>query len=332
MSKVEIIAEAGVNHNGSLKLALQLVDSAANAGADIIKFQTFRAENVATAIARKADYQKKTTSKQENQLQMLQRLELSPEAYRVIADRCREQGVAFLSTPFDFGSIELLYDLNMPFWKIPSGEITNLPYLRRIGKTGKQVLLSTGMSTLDEVGAALDILRASGAGEITLLHCTTEYPAPFDEVNLRAMQTLRDTFGLPVGYSDHTAGFEVAIAAIAMGAIVIEKHITLDRNMEGPDHKASLEPHELAEMVKSIRNVEKALGDGIKRPSLSEEKNINIVRKSIVAKCDISQGSLLTENNITTKRPGTGISPMQWDAVIGSVAKRDFKEAELIVL
>ena len=326
---VYIIAEAGVNHNGSFETACKLVDAAKAAGADCIKFQTFKSENLVSHNAKKADYQKNTTG-DGSQLEMLKKLELSYDEFMSLKKYCDKVGICFLSTPFDLESIDFLNSVDMLFWKIPSGEITNLPYLLKVAKTGKEVILSTGMSNLDEVGAALDVLKENGAGTITLLHCTTEYPAPFIDVNLRAMQTMRDKFGLDVGYSDHTPGIEIPVAAVAMGATVIEKHFTLNRNMEGPDHKASLEPDELAAMVKAIRNVEMAIGTGEKVPSVSEKKNMPIARKSIIASKKKKKGEKLTKANLTTKRPGNGISPMKWNDVVGTYAIRDFEEDELI--
>lgn len=325
-----IIAEAGVNHNGSLELAKQLVDKAVWAGADCVKFQTFRSENLVSRSAQKAEYQKKTTGSGESQLEMIRKLELSRQDFIELKEYCRQKGIMFLSTPFDLDSIEFLASIGMKTWKIPSGELTNYPYLKAIGRRKESVIMSTGMCTMDEVREAVAVLNRSGTTDITLLHCTTEYPAPYDSVNLRAMQTLQKEFGCRVGYSDHTGGTEVPVAAVAMGACVIEKHFTLDRNMEGPDHKASLEPEELRQMVRSIRNVETALGDGIKRPSEVEMKNMAVARKSIVAARDIKKGELLTEENVTTKRPGNGISPMLWDTVIGTKAVRDFAADELI--
>lgn len=329
-SRTLIIAEAGVNHNGSLELAKQLVDKAVWAGADCVKFQTFRSENLVSRSAQKAEYQKKTTGSGESQLEMIRKLELSRQDFIELKEYCRQQGIMFLSTPFDLESIQFLASIGMKTWKIPSGELTNYPYLRAIGRRKESVIMSTGMCTMDEVREAVAVLNRFGTTDITLLHCTTEYPAPYDSVNLRAMQTLQKEFGCRAGYSDHTGGIEVSVAAVAMGACVIEKHFTLDQNMEGPDHKASLEPEELRQMVRSIRNVETALGDGIKRPSEVEMKNMAVARKSIVAARDIKKGELLTEENVTTKRPGSGISPMLWDTVIGTKAVRDFREDELI--
>jgi len=329
MMSVYIIAEAGVNHNGSFKLACDLVDEAKKAGVDCIKFQTFKSENLVSKNAAKADYQKETTG-EGSQIDMLKKLELSYDEFLELKDYCEEVGICFLSTPFDFDSIRFLESLDMPFWKIPSGEITNYPYLVTLAKTKKPVILSTGMCEMSEIEAAIKVLRDNGTGDIKLLHCNTEYPTPFEDVNLNAMQTMRDAFDLEVGYSDHTKGIEVPVAAVALGAAVIEKHFTLDKNMEGPDHKASLDPKELALMVQGIRNIEKAMGTGVKIPSPSEKKNIAVARKSIVAARDIKKGEVLTDDNITVKRPGSGISPMRWDEVTGRAAIRDFKEDELI--
>ena len=329
---VLIIAEAGVNHNGNLDLALKMVDEAKRAGADIVKFQTAIPEKVISKYADKAEYQKKTTGNEESQLEMCKRIHLKLSDYDIIKKYCEEVGIEFLSTPFDLESIDYLEKLGMRLWKIPSGEITNLPYLIKIAKTGRPVIMSTGMAELNEVEEAVNVLKENGAGEITLLHCTTEYPAPFESVNLRAMNTLREKFGTEVGYSDHTVGFEAAVAAAVLGASVIEKHFTLNHNMEGPDHKASLEPEEFEVMVNNIRLIEKALGDGVKQPAEAEKKNIAIARKSIVAARDIKKGEVLTEDNITVKRPGSGISPMKWFEVLGTEAVRDFGEDELIEL
>lgn len=329
---VLIIAEAGVNHNGNLDLALKMVDEAKRAGADIVKFQTAIPEKVISKYADKAEYQKKTTGNEESQLEMCKRIHLKLSDYDIIKKYCEEVGIEFLSTPFDLESIDYLEKLDIRLWKIPSGEITNLPYLIKIAKTGKPVIMSTGMSELNEVEEAVNVLKENGAGEITLLHCTTEYPAPFESVNLRAMNTLREKFETEVGYSDHTVGFEAAVAAAVLGASVIEKHFTLNHNMEGPDHKASLEPEEFEVMVNNIRLIEKALGDGVKQPAEAEKKNIAIARKSIVAAKDIKKGEVLTEDNITVKRPGNGISPMRWFEVLGTEAVRDFGEDELIEL
>ncbi|MCR5651318.1 MAG: N-acetylneuraminate synthase [Lachnospiraceae bacterium] len=330
MSNVFIIAEAGVNHNGSFEFAKKLVDKAAEAGADCVKFQTFDPNNLVTKNADKADYQKETTGKNESQLEMLKKLTLDKDEFVELKDYCKKRGIIFLSTPFDVDSVVFLEILGCDRWKIPSGEITNYPYLVKIAKTGKPVIMSTGMSNIEEIRQAMDVLKQNGSGEISLLHCNTQYPTPYEDVNLRAMLTLKEEFGVTVGYSDHTPGIEVPIAAVAMGAQVIEKHFTLDRNMEGPDHKASLEPDELKAMVTSIRNIEKALGSSEKRVSESERGNIAIARKSIVARTTIKKGDILTEENITTKRPGTGISPMLWERVIGTTAVRDFEQDELI--
>lgn len=326
---VYIIAEAGVNHNGSFELACKLVDAAKAAGVDCIKFQTFKSKNLVSHTAQKAEYQKVTTG-DSSQQDMLKKLELSYDEFIALKEYCDKVGITFLSTPFDFDSIDFLNSIDMPFWKIPSGEVTNLPYLLALAKTGKPVVMSTGMCEMTEIEAAINALKDNGTKEIKLLHCNTEYPTPYEDVNLKAMQTMRDAFGLEVGYSDHTKGIEVPVAAVALGATVIEKHFTLDRNMEGPDHKASLEPDELAAMVSSIRYIEKALGSGDKTPSPSEQKNITVARKSIVAKKDIKAGDELTVENITVKRPGTGISPMKWFDVLGTKAIRDFAEDELI--
>ena len=327
---VLIIAEAGVNHNGSLALAKELACKAKEAGADYVKYQTFNPSNMVSKFAEKAEYQKKNTGNNQSQLQMLNDLMLSYEEFVELRDYCCEIGIGFLSTAFDLESIEFLTGLGCDIWKIPSGEITNYPYLVEIAKKHQPIILSTGMSDEAEISQAVNVLKGNGAGEITLLHCTTEYPSPYEDVNLKAMCTLRDRFNLKVGYSDHTKGIEVPIAAVAMGAEIIEKHFTLDRNMEGPDHKASLEPDELKRMVDCIRNIESALGTGIKQPAESEKKNISIARKSIVACTSIKKGEILSGKNITTKRPGSGISPMKWNEVIGTCAVRDFEEDELI--
>lgn len=328
--KIFIIAEAGVNHNGSLEAAKKLVDAAAAAGADAVKFQTFHAEKLVCKKAVKAQYQIEATDKEESQLEMLKKLELTEDMHKQLMDYCEEKGILFLSTPFDVDSLHFLLQCGMEIIKVPSGEITNYPYLKEVGKTGKRVILSTGMSTLDEVKAAIEVLRDNGSKEIDVLHCNTEYPTPFEDVNLRAMLTLKEELGVPAGYSDHTLGIEVPIAAAALGAVIIEKHFTLDRNMEGPDHRASLEPGELEQMVKALRHVEEALGNGEKKPSPSEEKNIAVARKSIVAAKDIKMGEVFTEENLTAKRPGNGINPMRWEEVLGKKAIRDFAEDELI--
>ena len=334
MSKVFIIAEAGVNHNGSLELAKKLIDVAVEAGTDAVKFQTFKADKLVSKCAQKADYQKQTTSTDESQYDMIKKLELDENAHRVLMSYCKDKESMFLSTPFDHDSIDLLISFEMPIFKIPSGEITNLPYLRHIGSLGKEVILSTGMANLDEVQDALEVLIKAGTSKvkITVLHATTEYPCPIDEVNLCAMQTMKTAFGVKVGYSDHTQGIEVPIAAVAMGACVIEKHFTLDRTMEGPDHKASLEPDELKAMVQAIRHIEQALGDGVKRPSKSEQKNISVARKSILASRPIEIGETFSDNNLIVKRPGNGISPMRWDEIVGHKATRNFSADELIEL
>lgn len=328
--KVLIIAEAGVNHNGNLDLALKLVDEAKAFGADIVKFQTGVIELVMSKYAPKAEYQKRETGADESQMEMGKSITLPLEAFDVIKKHCDDIGIEFLSTPFDLVSIDYLQNLGVRIWKVPSGEITNLPYLKKVARTGKDIILSTGMSTMDEIRDALAVLRGNGSGKITLLHCTTEYPAPLAEVNLRAMQTMAREFGVEVGYSDHTKGIEVSLAAVAMGAKVIEKHFTLDRNMEGPDHKASLEPQEFAELVKCIRNIETAMGSSSKVPQSSEIPNKIVARKSIIAKGRIAAGEEFTEDNITTKRPGNGISPMRWYELIGSKARRDYEDDELI--
>lgn len=330
MDRVFIIAEAGVNHNGNIEIAERLVDAAALAGADAVKFQTFKTENLVCKNAGKAEYQMETTGKSETQFDMLKKLELTPKMHERLMNYCKQKKIMFLSTPFDMDSLDYLMQCGVEIIKIPSGEITNYPFLREAGKTGKKIILSSGMSTLDEVRNAVQVLRDNGSKEITVLHCNTEYPTPYADVNLRAMLTLRNELGIAVGYSDHTQGIEVPIAAAALGAAVIEKHFTLDRDMEGPDHKASLEPDELRAMVSAIRSIERALGSGEKKPSESERKNIDIVRKSIVAKCDIKAGEIFTENNLTTKRPGNGISPMRWNELVNQKAIRDFRMDELI--
>lgn len=334
MSKIIIIAEAGVNHNGNLALAQEMVRVAKECGADYVKFQTAVPELVISTIAPKAEYQKETTGNQQSQLEMCKAIHLPLSDYKGLSDLCKEQGIGFMSTPFDLVSIDCLAELEMDYWKIPSGEVTNLPYLRKIAKTGGKVILSTGMSTLAEVEAAVKVLTDNGLTkeDITLLHCTTQYPTPFEAVNLRAMQALTTLNCAGVGYSDHTVGIEVPIAAAAMGATVIEKHFTLDKNMEGPDHRASLDPAELAAMVRAVRNVESSLGSGVKEVADAERANIEVARKSIVAARPIKKGEVLTEENITVKRPGNGISPMQWDAVIGTRAVADFDYDALITL
>lgn len=333
---VLIIAEAGVNHNGSIELAKQLIDKAVEAGVDIIKFQTFKSEKLVSKSAKQAEYQRKNIGEKSDgsQYNMLKKLELSEADHEILIDYCTQEGIHFFSTAFDLDSIDYLHSLNMGLWKIPSGEITNYPYIKKIAQYGEPVILSTGMCELSDIEAALNVLVGEGVPkkDITILHCNTEYPTPFEDVNLRAMQEIGNTFGVKVGYSDHTQGIEVPIAAVALGATVIEKHFTLDRNMEGPDHKASLEPHELKEMVSAIRNIEMALGSGHKQVSDSERRNIAVARKSIVAARDIKKGEIFTEENLAVKRPGTGISPMRWNDVLGTIAIRDFKEEELIQL
>jgi len=326
-----IIAEAGVNHNGNIELAKRLIDVAYDAGADIVKFQTGLPQNVISVHATKADYQvKNTMDDKESQLDMANRISLQYKDFITLKNYSETVGIQFLSTPFDIESTNFLHNIGMPFWKIPSGEITNYPYLVNIAKTKMNVVMSTGMSTMKEVRDAVEILYKYGTPKICLLHCNTEYPTPYDDVNLMAMNSLKEEFNLSVGYSDHTLGIEVPIAAVAMGAEIIEKHFTLDKKMQGPDHAASLEPNELKEMVRAIRIIEKCLGTGIKEPSKSERKNMEIARKSIVAREKIKKGEILTEKNLTTKRPGTGLSPMLWNDVIGKKAIRDFNIDELI--
>jgi N,N'-diacetyllegionaminate synthase len=329
---VFIIAEAGVNHNGSLILAKQLIDVAVEAQADAVKFQTFKADQLVSQKAEKANYQKAVTNAEESQYTMIKKLELDEPAHRELLAYCSHKNIQFLSTPFDHSSIDLLNQLGMKIFKIPSGEITNLPYLRHIGGLNKEIILSTGMADLGEVEDALNVLTQAGTNinNIRVLHATTEYPCPMSEVNLLAMQTLHHAFGVKVGYSDHTRGIEVPIAAVAMGATVIEKHFTLDRNMEGPDHKASLEPQELVAMVRAIRNIEQALGDGRKKASRSELKNMPVARKSIVAKIAIKKGDSFNEANLTVKRPGHGISPMRWNDILGMVAQKDLEPDECL--
>ena len=332
--KTLIIAEAGVNHNGDLELAKQIVKAAANAGADLVKFQTFTAERLAIDSAPKADYQNQTTDQKQSQFAMLRQLELTAEMHEQLIVYCSKQGIGFFSTGFDLQSVDYLASLGADRFKIPSGEITNLPYLRHVGAFGKPLILSTGMATLGEIEAALDACEIAGTprSRITVLHCNTEYPTPMCDVNLRAMCSIRDAFGVAVGYSDHTLGIEVPIAAVALGATVIEKHLTLDRNLAGPDHKASLEPDEFAAMVRAIRNIEQAMGDGINRPSPSESKNKSIARKSLVAARSIKAGEQFTPENLTAKRPGTGVSPMRWDKAMGRIATRDYGADEMIEL
>lgn len=330
---VWIIAEAGVNHNGDIHLAKYMIEEAARTGVDCVKFQTFKPSALVSKYARQADYQRiNMKGKEMSQLEMLEGLQFMQEEYRVLQAYCEKCHVSFLSSPFDFESIDFLEQMGISKWKIPSGEITNLPYLIRLARTRKEIILSTGMSTLEEIEQSIQVLRQYGAGKVTLLHCNTAYPTPYEEVNLRAMLTLKEKFKVDIGYSDHTRGIEVPIAAVAMGACIIEKHFTLDRNMEGPDHKASLEPDELRQMVEGIRHIQVALGDGCKEPSASERENLEVVRKSIVATRAISKGECLGQDNIGTKRPGGGISPMRWFDVLGQVAKRDFVEDEAIEL
>lgn len=333
-NKTIIIAEAGVNHNGDYNRAVEMVYAAKAAGADYVKFQTAVPELVISSVAPKAEYQKETTGEDESQLEMCRKIHLKLDDYAPLAQLCREVGIGFMSTPFDLVSIDCLAPLGMDYWKIPSGEITNLPYLRKIARKGGKVILSTGMCELEEVEAAMRVLTDNGLqrSDISLLHCNTQYPTPMRDVNLRAMDALRTLNPGAVGYSDHTQGIEVPVAAVAMGAQIIEKHFTLDKNLPGPDHKASLEPAELAAMVSAIRNIEQAIGSGQKHVSESERPNIEVARKSIVAARDIKAGELLTEENITVKRPGNGVSPMLWDSVIGTKAIRDFKADHLIEL
>lgn len=330
MNRVFIIAEAGVNHNGDIEIAKRLIDAAAEAGADAVKFQTFKAEQLVCRDAKKAEYQLVTTDVSETQYDMLKKLELTPEMHEMLMKYCEEKNIMFLSTPFDIDSLHYLVKLGVGIIKLPSGEITNYPLLREAGKTQKRIILSTGMSSMDEVKAAVDVLQKAGTNDITLLHCNTQYPTPVTDVNLLAMVRMREELGVQTGYSDHTQGIEIPIAAAALGAVVIEKHFTLDKSMDGPDHKASLEPDELKRMVEGIRRVEQALGDGKKEVSSSEKGNIGIVRKSIVAARPVRKGERLTEDNLTTKRPGTGISPMRWNEVIGKTADRDYEADEMI--
>ncbi|OQW67647.1 MAG: N-acetylneuraminate synthase [Nitrospira sp. ST-bin5] len=332
--KTLIIAEAGVNHNGDMALAYQLIDAAAEAGADMVKFQTFVADRLVVKHARKADYQMMATDAAESQYDMLRRLELTREKHQDLIARCQSRGIQFFSTAFDTEGLDLLVGLGLERFKIPSGEITNLPYLRHVGRFGYPILLSTGMATLEEIGTSLEVIEQAGTGraQVTVLHCNTEYPTPMADVNLRAMISIREALGVAVGYSDHTQGIEIPIAAVALGASVIEKHFTLDRSLPGPDHRASLEPGELKAMISAIRNIESALGDGVKRPSGSEAKNIPIARKSLVASRHIQIGERFSANNVTAKRPGTGLSPMCWDQVLGRQAPRSFEPDEMIEL
>jgi N,N'-diacetyllegionaminate synthase len=329
-----VIAEAGVNHNGDLSIAREMIDAAAAAGADVVKFQTFNADRLVTRKAAKAQYQQSSGDAAESQHTMLQRLELTPAAHCELLEHCKRRGIGFLSTAFDIPSLDLLVDLGLERFKIPSGEITNLPYLRHVGRLGRPVIMSTGMANLAEIEAALDVLEASGTAreQIIFLHCNTEYPTPMRDVNLTAMLTIGKAFGVRVGYSDHTLGIEIPIAAVALGAVVIEKHFTLDRHAPGPDHRASLEPHELHSMISAIRNIEQALGDGIKRPSASESRNLPVARKSLVAATSIRAGEPFTRANVAVKRPGTGISPMRLEEILGHRASRDFQADELLEL
>ncbi len=329
---VFIIAEAGVNHNGNIEFAKKLIDVATEAGANAVKFQTFKAENLVSKHTQKAEYQKQTTDKNESQFEMIKKLELDVDTHCELIDYCKQKNIMFLSTPFDHDSIDMLDNLGLKIFKIPSGEITNLPYLRHIGKLNKKIILSSGMADIGEIEDALDVLINSGTKKenITLLHANTMYPTPMEDVNLKAMVTIGNTFDINYGYSDHTLGIEVDIAAVAMGAKVIEKHFTLDKTMQGPDHKASLEPDELKEMVKAIRNIELALGSSIKKPSNSEKPNIIVARKSIVANCEIKKGERFSKDNLAIKRPGNGISPMRWDEVLSMVAQKGYKMDELI--
>ena len=329
---VFIIAEAGVNHNGSVELAKKLIDVASDTGADAVKFQTFKAEKLVSKNAQKAEYQKETTGGTESQFDMIKKLELDLDTHNELISYCNEKNIMFLSTPFDHDSIDMLNDLGLEIFKIPSGEITNLPYLRHIGSLNKKVILSTGMADIGEIEDALDVLVAAGTNKknIIVLHANTMYPTPMEDVNLNAMVTIGNTFDVAFGYSDHTLGVEVDIAAVALGASCIEKHFTLDRTMEGPDHKASLEPDELKTMVKSIRNIEKALGSSVKKPSKSEKPNIEVARKSIVVAKPIKKGEIFSEANLTIKRPGSGISPMRWDEIVGTVSQKYYEVDELI--
>ena len=335
MNRVLIIAEAGVNHNGSMDIAKKLIDAAANAGVDYVKFQTFNADKLVSKNAKKAVYQQKNMSEaDDSQYAMLKKLELSPAQHIELINYCNEKRVKFFSTAFDLDSIDFLTSLNLGLWKVPSGEITNYPYLKRIALKHQSVILSTGMCEMEDIENAISVFLRFGLNkeQIAILHCNTEYPTPMEDVNLKAMKTIADKFDVKVGYSDHTQGIEVPVAAVALGACIIEKHFTLDRNMDGPDHKASLEPDELTAMVKAIRNIEKAIGSDLKKVSISEQKNIAVARKSIVAAIEISEGKLFTEENLTVKRPGTGISPMLWDSVVGCIAKKSYKPDDLIEL
>lgn len=333
MKKVFIIAEAGVNHNGSMELAKKLIDAAVYAGVDAVKFQSFKADKLASKNSVKAKYQiENTGNAEETQYEMLKKLELSYEDHIELKNYCLEKNILFLSSAFDLDSIDVLEELKIPLYKVPSGEINNVPYLRKIARTGKPVIISTGMCEMEEIQFSVDTLKEAGCKDITILHCNTEYPTPMKDVNLKAMNHIKDVFKVKVGYSDHTLGIEIPTAAVALGAEVIEKHFTLDKTMEGPDHVASLEPEELKAMVEAIRNIEAALGTGVKAPSKSEVKNKEIARKSIVARIPIKAGEELTEDNLIIKRPGNGLSPMMWDKVIGTKASKDYVEDEMIVL
>lgn len=329
MNNTFIIAEAGINHNGNLDIAKKMIDFAANAGVDAVKFQTFCTDSLVCKNAPKAKYQIETAG-DESQFEMLKKCELTKEAHKELMKYCNDKKVAFLASPFDLGSIDILKDLGMEIVKIPSGEITNYPYLKKISELFDNIILSTGMCKVDEINRAIELLQTGKAKNITLLQCNSQYPTPVEDANLKAMITLKKEFGFPVGYSDHTLGIEVSVAAVAMGASVIEKHFTLDRNMEGPDHKASILPDELGQLVRCIRNIEKAIGDGVKQASSSEYENILIARKSIVAAVPIKKGERLTDQNLTTKRPGTGISPMKWNEIIGTFATRDYDVDDMI--
>lgn len=335
MNKVLIIAEAGVNHNGSMVIAKQLVDAAVDAGVDIIKFQTFKADKLVSKYAKQAEYQKRNIGDgNDSQFDMLRKLELSARDHEELIAYCKQRGIRFWSTAFDFESMDYLHSLNLGLWKIPSGEITNYPFIRKVASYAEPVIVSTGMCSESDIQSAVDVLNKYGVSreQIVILHCNTQYPTPYQDVNLKAMCTIKQKFGTKVGYSDHTQGIEVPIAAVALGASVIEKHFTIDKNLPGPDHKASLEPAELKVMVKAIRHIEQALGDGVKKVSDSEKVNIAVARKSIVAACPIKKGELLTEENLTVKRPGTGLSPMRWLEVVGTLATKDYQEEDLIEL
>lgn len=332
MNKTFIIAEAGVNHNGDIAIAKKLIDVAVEAKVDAVKFQTFNSEKLVKKDAKKADYQKIITQSEESQFEMLKKLELDEQTHRILIEYCKQKNIIFLSTAFDLESIDLLNNLNIQIFKIPSGEITNYPYLKKIGSLQKKVILSTGMSTINEIREAINVLKENGTSDISVLHCNTEYPTPMEDVNLKALNTIKNELNVEVGYSDHTLGIEVPIAAVAIGATIIEKHFTLDKNMQGPDHKASLEPYELKKMVEGIRNIDLALGSSNKKVSKSEIKNLNIARKSIVANTNIKKGDIFTEENLTCKRPGDGISPMKWTKVLGRRAIKDFQKDEMIEL